>query len=192
MLKILFLGSILLLFLAAPFADACVGKVLRIGTVGSPDGVLLSEMLAIMINERTGSTVNVKVFAGTAELYDAVKSQQVDIIIENTTTAMQVLNKHTTAGPNAAYDLVKASYEKEKGLIWLKPLGTLNGSDGQSIAAPVMTVETLTNFPALPKVINKLAGVLTDETYARMTRSVSSGEKPKTVAREVLKSKKLI
>jgi osmoprotectant transport system substrate-binding protein len=194
MLKRLVIAFAVLFLFALPAADACVGKILRIGAVNSPDGLLLSEMLAIMINERTGSTVNVKLFNNTADLYDAVRAQQLDILVENTATAMKVLNKNANANPSTAYDIVKVSYENEKGLIWLKPMGPLGGNDhsGQSIAAPVLTVETLTNFPALPKVINKLAGILTDESYAKMTRSVNAGEKPKSVAREMLKSKKLI
>jgi len=194
MIKRLFLVCIAVLLVCPTLADACVGKVLRIGAISSSDGVLLSEMLAIMINERTGSTVSVTMYNSTSDLYEAVKSQHVDILIENTATAMHVLNKQSLANMNKNYEIVKASYESEKGLIWLKPFGLINnkGGEGQSFAAPVLKVETLTNFPALPRVIEKLANILNDEVYAKMLKSVDAGEKPKSVARDLLKSKKLI
>lgn len=194
MIKKLFILCYAMLLLCPPLADACVGKVLRIGAVSSADGQLLSEMLAIMINERTGSTVNIKLYKDSAELYEAVKAQEVDILIENTTRAMHILNKPANANLNKAYETVKASYENEKGLIWLKPFGILNGNEGEgrSYAAPVLKVETVTNFPALPRVIDKLANILNDEVYAKMVYSVNAGEKPKSVVRDLLKSKKLI
>jgi osmoprotectant transport system substrate-binding protein len=194
MKKTLFIVFIAMLFIFPPMADACVGKMLRIGAVGSADGYLLSEMLAIMINERTGSTVNVKFYKNTAELYEAVRSREVDILIENTATAMEILNQSAGANLTKTYETVKSTYEKEKGLIWLKPFGSLSGKEGQapSYTAPVLKVEVLSNFPALPRVIDKLAGVINDETYARMIKSMNAGEKPKSVARDFLKSKKLI
>jgi len=48
------------------------------------------------------------------------------------------------------------------------------------------------NFPALPRVIGKLGSALNDENYARLVKSVESGEQPKKAARDFLKSKKLI
>jgi len=194
MIKKLYIVCIALLLMFPPLADACVGKVLRIGAVSSVDGTLLSEMLAIMINERTGSTVNIKYYATSAELYEAVRSQQIDILVENTARALHILNKPAGSSPAKTYEAVKASYENEKGLIWLKPFGLLNGSEGEgrSYAAPVLKVEVLTNFPALPRVIDKLANIITDEIYARLTKSMDSGEKPTSVARAFLKSKKLI
>jgi len=194
MIKKMVVMCVVVFLLCLPVADACVGKVLRIGAVNSADGQLLSEMLAIMINERTGSTVNVTLYKSTTELYDAVKAQEVDILIENTASAMHILNKPANANLNKAYETVKASYENEKGLIWLKPFGVLNGNggEGRSYTAPVLKVETVTNFPALPRVIDKLANILNDEVYAKMVSSVNSGEKPKSVVRDLLKSKKLI
>jgi glycine betaine/choline ABC-type transport system substrate-binding protein len=193
-MKKLFILIFALLFMFPPLSEACVGKMLRIGAVSSAEGNLLSEMLAIMINERTGSTVSVTLYKNTSELYEAVKAREVDILIENTATAIQLLNQSAGANPAKTYETVKTTYEKEKGLIWLKPFGSLSGKEGQapSYTAPVLKVEVLSNFPALPRVIDKLGGVITDETYAKMVKSMNSGEKPKSVARDFLKSKKLI
>jgi len=185
---------IAMLFLLAPRADACVGKVLHIGVVDSSEGQVLAEMLASLINERTGSTVAIQVYADQQELYEAVKVKQVDISIENTARAMQVLHRPAESDVNKAYELVKTTYEKEKGLVWLKPFGFQhsNGASSPSYTAAVLRMEIINNFPALPRVIGKLGALLNDETYAKLIRSVESGEKPKKAARDFLKSKKLI
>ncbi len=183
----------LLLFLS-PQADACVGKVLTIGAVNSSEGQILSEMLSSLINERTGTTVAVRLYPTEQELFNAVNTQQVDISVQNTSRAIQFLHKIADKDANKAYAFVKTAYEKEKGLVWLKPFGFLhsNGDASPSHTAAVLRVEVLNNFPALPRVIGKLGNMVNDETRARLIRAVEAGEKPKKAARDFLKSKKLI
>jgi len=189
-----FILIMLLLLSVSPRAEACVGKVIRIGVMNSPEGQILAEVLSSLINERTGSTVAIRFYDTEQDLYAAVEVKQVDISIENTSKAMQVLNRPAVSDVNRAYEVVKAAYEKEKGLVWLKPFGFLHrsGAPSPSYTAAVLRVDTLNNFPALPRVIGKLGSTLDDETYARLIRSVESGEKPKKAARDFLKSKKLI
>ncbi len=193
MTRRVFLIIILLLFLSPP-ADACVGKTLTIGAVNSPEGEVLAEMLSSLINERTGTTVSIKLFSTEQELYEAVNGQQVDISVQNTSRAIQFLHKIADKDANKAYAFVKAAYEKEKALVWLKPFGFLhsNGDASPSHTAAVLRVEVLNNFPALPRVIGKLGNMVNDETRARLIRAVEAGEKPKKAARDFLKSKKLI
>lgn len=193
MRKSLFL-PLLLLFFLIPKADACVGKKLTVGALDSAEGQVLAEMLCSLINERTGTTIVVRLFASEQDLYQAVQVKQVDISIENTASAMQALKKTPDSDVNKTYETVKAIYEKEKGLVWLKPFGFLhrNGESSPSHTAAVLRVEVLNNFPALPRVIGKLGNVLNDETRTRLVKSVESGEKPKKAARDFLKSKKLI
>lgn len=185
---------ILLCLVMPPVSDACVGRVLYIGAVNSSEGQLLSEMLATIINERTGTTVHTRLYNNFEELYEAVKGKQVDILIENTARAAQRLNKAVDSDIKKTYDAVKSAYEKEKGLIWLKPFGFLNGNTeaGRSYTAPVLRIEVINTFPALPRVVDKLAGVINDETYLKLIKLVDSGGKPKKTARDFLKSKKLI
>jgi glycine betaine/choline ABC-type transport system substrate-binding protein len=191
MKKAIVLLMIVLFF--SPAADACVGKVLNIGVLNSPEGQVLSEMLSALITERTGTTVTVKYFRNEQDLYEAVRKEQVDISIENTSRALRMLNKPSESDARKAYETVKSVYEKEKGMIWLKPFGFLKANGGHpSYTATLLRVSVLTNFPALPRVINKLGSGINDDSYARLIRSVESGEKPKKVARDFLKSKKLI
>lgn len=189
---VFFVLAVFLLFCSG--AEACVGKTLNIGAVDSPEGQVLAEVLSNLINERTGTTVNVKFYKNTQELYGALKVNQVDILIENTATALRILNRPPESDVKKAYETVKTAYEKERGLIWLKPFGYLKGGGGNfpSHTATVLRVEVLNNFPALPRVLSKLADTISEETHSRMIKAVESGEKPRKVARDFLKSKKII
>lgn len=180
---------IMALFLS-PAAEACVGKVLNIGVLSSPEGRVLSSLLSTLITERTGTTVTVHFYKSEQELSEAMKKEKVDISFENTARALRVLNRPAESDARKAYDAVKAAYEKERGMIWLKPFGFTNG--GSTLTAAMLRSEVLTNFPALPRVINKLCSSVNDEAYSRLVKSVESGEQPQKVARDFLKAKRLI
>ena len=192
MKKTLLIVAIVLII--TPAADACVGKLLTIGVTDCPEGQVLGEIVSMLIKERTGTTVQVRLFASAQELYEAVKVKQVDISIENTTRALHVLNRPPETDPNKAYEVVKATYEKERGLIWLKPFRfrSASGGSGPSYTATVLRLDIINNFPALPRVVGKLGPVLDDGAYTRLVTSVEAGGAPKAVARDFLRSKKLI
>ena len=166
-------------------SDACVGKTLYIGALNSTYEQLFSEMLLVLISERTGTTVNIKYYKDSRELYNAVKKNEVGILVENTDRALEILGRQREQNLEAAYRVAKEEFRKNLNLVWLKPFGFLSYS-------PLLTVDVLSNFPALPRVINKLGGIMNEEIFLKMVRSVKSGEKPKTVAREFLKTRKLI
>lgn len=193
MKKLVFI-IIMTLTLFLPEGHACVGKTLTIGVVNTSEGQVLAEMISTLITERTGTAVNVAFYENMQDLYEAVRVTKVDISIENTSRAMRVLNKPAEADVQKAYEIVKASYEKEKGLIWLKPFGfQKGGGDGTpSITATILRNEILNNFPALPRLINKLGSSINDDMYTKLMNSVETGRKPGSVARDFLKSKKLI
>lgn len=189
------MSMFLMLFMAlAPGVDACVGKTLHIGVLNSHEGQVFAEMISVIISERTGSTVEARLYNTVQELYDAVKVRKVDIMVENTTRAMQLLNKPADTDARKALEIARAVYEKEKGLIWLKPYSFSKGNGGESpsYTSTLLRVEVLSNFPALPRVMDKLGSVINDEAYAKLLKSVEAGDKPKKVARDFLKSKKLI
>lgn len=187
---ILFLA---LIMLSVPGAEACVGKTLHIGVVNTAEGQVIAEMLSSLINERTGTTIAIKYYKSMQEVHDAVKVKQVDISVENAGEALRLMNRPAEADAKKAYDSVKSIQEKEMGLIWLKPFGFTGGRSGAgSYTAAVLRAEVINSFPVLPRVIDKLGSVISDEVHARLIKSVESGEKPKKVARDFLKSKKLI
>ncbi len=192
MKKAVFILMVLMLIVPAVFA--CVGKTLTIGVIDSTEGKVFAEMLSTLVNERTGTTINIKFFDKSQDIYESVSKQDVDIAIENTTRAMHVLNMPQEDDIKKAYKIVKATYEKEKGLIWLKPFGFTKAGSGEPPAytATILRMDILNNFPALPRLFNKLGSKINDATYTKLIKSVESGEEPKRVAKDFLKSKKLI
>ena len=114
MKKAIMAALLLLLFVSG--ADACVGKTLNIGVVDSHEGQVLAEMLSAIISERTGTTANIRYYKSQQDIYQAVKAKQVDISVENTARALQLLNRPSEPDAKKAYEVVKSSYEKEKGM----------------------------------------------------------------------------
>ena len=177
----------LMVYLAPAFS--CVGKVLAIGIVASPQETVYAELISQVVTERTGTTVKVVPFRDVRELYAAVRKGEVGVIIENTERGEKMLERHREASGRAAYEELKREYRKSLNLVWLDPVSADSGS---RYYAPVISAETMGNLPALPKLINRLTGVLTEESYAKLVRSARGEEKPRRLVRDFLKAKKLI
>lgn len=194
MKKTFFFLIIVILLISVHKTDACVGRILFIGALNSPPEKLLSEMLSVVINERTGTTVNIKYYDNAKELYDAVKRDEVGILVENTDRALEILGEQTQLDGKDAYGILKEEYRKSLRLVWLEPFGflTVDKNKPEYYYGPVITEDVLVNFPALPRVINKLSGVINDKTFSKMIKSLKSGKKPRKIARDFLKAKKII
>nr|MBF0221786.1 hypothetical protein [Desulfobulbaceae bacterium] len=199
MRKNIFTLLVLLLFLSlTSYASACVGRTLYIGSLSSTEDTIMSEMLALLINERTGTTVQTRYFKTNDELYAALSSsveeERVDILVEDTSDALAIIKKDRTNNPDQDYLVAKEHYDKNLNVIWLNPFGYGNskGDTTISVSAPLVRRDVLTNFPLLPRVLNKLAGAITDKAYQNLAKDVSSGEKPKNAAKDFLRKKKFI
>jgi glycine betaine/choline ABC-type transport system substrate-binding protein len=62
-------------------AQACVGRKLVLGSVEGARSSLVSRMLSILINERTGTTVEIEFFSSSDELFEKVKKGKVDLYV---------------------------------------------------------------------------------------------------------------
>lgn len=175
-------------------AFACVGKTLVIGAVDSANDRLLAQMMAVIINERTGTTVNVKYFEDHKQLFDAVKKREINIFTENTGRALKLLEKEAGTDENLIYSVVKDEFDSQFHLVMLKPFGKVesNAGDQPFIDVPTIAAGILIDYPALPRVLNKLAGIAQDKGYAKLLAAVESGDKPSQVARDFLKKKRYI
>lgn len=173
------------LVMTAHFSLACVGKTIHLG-ISNANEKLIAEMASLMISERTGSSVKIDVYKDSKALYEAVKEGKVNIIMENTDRAQEVLGRGHGSASAMGLDAIKSEYRKSMNLTWLNPFGVTPQY------APVLTGDTLSNYPALPKLLNKLAGALSNDTYAKLLKSVESDDKTKKVAKDFLKGKKLI
>jgi len=177
-------------------ANSCVGRILYLGALQSNEGKIMSEMLALLINERTGTTIQIRSFDTAEQLYSALKStkeeERVDIVVENTAQALSIAKQAAAASPDQDFIAVKAFYEKELDIVWLNPFGYNTNAAKPSISAPLIRRDILTNFPLLPRVLNKLAGAINDKAYQDLIKSIDGGEKPKNAAKDFLKKQKLI
>ncbi len=172
---------------------ACVGKTLVIGALPSPNEQLLAQMMAVMISERTGTTVNVVNFDDQQKLYAAMDKKEINIIAENTGRALQRLGKQASGDVDAVYAAVKEAYRSKLHLVLLKPFGkSATAGDKPFADVAVIAENTLIDFPALPRVIEKLAGIAQDKGYPDLLGAVTAGDKPNQVARDFLKKKRFI
>lgn len=170
----------------AQLSGACVGRTLHIGVPNSANERLLGEMISILITERTGTSVKVQVYRDIRELYGAVRKGEVNLLVETPDRALEVLGKQKEANGRNSSDIIRSSYRSTFNLAWLEPFG------GTPQYAPVLTVETLGNYPALPKLLAKLAGALNNDAYARLLKSADAGDKSRKAVRDFLKTRKLI
>ena len=169
----------------APSSQACVGKTLFVGISGTPQEMLMAEIISQLITERTGTTVKIQQFKSSTDLYNAIKKGEVGMLVESTDRALQILDRKES-NSRLAYDLVKKEYRKNLNLVWLDPFNTSH------LLAPVISVDTMGHLPALPKLLNKLSGVMNEDSYTKLLKSLKSDEKPHRIARDFLKTKKLI
>jgi glycine betaine/choline ABC-type transport system substrate-binding protein len=104
------------------------------------------------------------------------------VLFESTGRAAEMVGK----SKDSTYDQIKSEYRTKLNLTWLDLFGS-------SVKyAPVLTAETLSTYPALPKLLNKLSGSFANDAYAKLLKSVESSDKAKKVAKDYLKGKKLI
>lgn len=185
MKKIMCFVMAVAVFMTAHVSLACVGKTIHLG-ISSANEKLMAEMASLMITERTGSSVKIDVYKDSKALYEAVKQGKVNILMENTDRAQEVLGKVSGSTTAMSFDAIKSEYRKNMNLTWLNSFGATPQY------APVLTGDTLSNYPALPKLLNKLAGALSSDTYSKLLKSVESDDKTKKIAKDFLKGKKLI
>jgi len=170
---------------AAP-AGACVGKTLVIGAVGTPEGRVVARVIAILINERTGTTVKISELPDPEAAHRAILDHEVDIVVEAAGRALERLGLPVPGDPQARYREAKRAYLERLNLVWLPPLGF--GTGGSGPAAPVARKDTLRKFPALSRLIAKTRGLLTGPVLAEMVAQ----EDPVRAARDFLRRRRLI
>lgn len=190
--------AIIMIAAVATSSQACVGRILYVGALETTASKTMAEMLILLINERTGTNVKIRYYSDSNKLYEAFQSHdeeaRIDIIVENTADAMTYLKKERIADLEQEYLEVKKIYEQDLNVTWLKGFGFRNfkGSDNQSIISPLVRNEVLTNYPLLPRILNKLSGAIDEQTFAELIAKVNSGDKPKNVVKDFLRTKKFI
>lgn len=101
---------------------------IAIGSKNFTEQVILGEILAQKIEEETKLKVDRQFnLGGTFICHEAVKAAKIDMYVEYTGTALTaVLKEKPLKDPQEVYDLVKARYAKEFGLVVMPSLGFNN------------------------------------------------------------------
>lgn len=183
-------------------AEACVGKTIFLGRLPGPDQEVLAEIFTWMVSERTGTTIQVKPLADSRVMHAALQTAEVDLYLEDQGVALRDLLGRAAPAGGDLRETVRREYEQRFNLIWLEPWG-MTGKPGQvaaagpggtgapQLVAPVIRKDTLKKFPALSRLVNKLAGVIDDATLAKLV--LESEKRPaREVAKQFLKEKRLI
>ncbi len=193
------LGLLLTLSLANP-AQPCVGRCLTVAIANSQDQVIMGHMLSVLINERTGTTVNVVELADLATCHETVLKGEADIYISYIGKGLESSEGCTPADdPQKLYTLVSQRYMEKFGMVWLKPFGfrgplaeaARGGKAVGSLAAPIATKDVLKRFPVLDRVINKLGGIVDDDTLEEL-RKKTENQDVREVVKAFLKAQKMI
>jgi osmoprotectant transport system substrate-binding protein len=200
-IKSLILILMLAFFVVLPNpVHTCVGRLLIIAISDSADQDIMAQMLSILINERTGTTVEIVRPGDVKRCHETVFNGKANIYINYIG-----IGRANTAGsseaddPQKVYTLLSQSYKEKFGMIWLKPfgfegpltLGEDGKKDGATLAAPITTKDVLKKFPILDRLINKLGGRIDNNTIDEL-RKKTEKQDVEEVVREFLKSQRLI
>ena len=197
--SILISGLIFFLLLANPL-HACVGRILVVAVGDSIDQVIMGQMLSTLINERTGTTVEVVQSGNLQACHETVMQGNANIYINYVGIALAgAEGSNAIDEPQEAYVLVRQSYLNKYDMIWLKPFGfqgplTLeahHGKDDGTQAAPITTKDVLKKFPVLDRMINKLGGRVDNTIMEELIKKTEDQDVEKVV-KDFLKSQKLI
>jgi osmoprotectant transport system substrate-binding protein len=112
------------------FAGQASAQTLKVGSKNFTEQFVVAELYAAAL-EAAGFKVERKINLGaTLVAHEALKSGAIDLYPEYTGTglgAVMKLQGPTETSPQKAYQTVKAFYEKEYKLTWLRPSGVNNG-----------------------------------------------------------------
>lgn len=188
------------LFLSVDPVHSCMGRLLVIALGDSVDQVIMGKMLSVLINERTGTEVNIVHKGDLKACHEAVLKGEADIYISYIGTDISnVKTSGKVDNPQQTYILLSESYRKKFGMVWLKPFGfdgplpktNLDEKAHVTWAAPITTKEVLRKFPIMDRVINKLSGKIDNNTIDELRRKTENKD-IKDLVREFLKAQRLI
>lgn len=191
--------SLVLVPAAAERAGACVGRTLYVGYHDAPDQRLVANLLSVFIDERTGTTVKLAPFGTREEALDALRRDRISLYADHSGIVLSKLGGGEP-DPDAekTYSRLKELLNRKHNVIWLVPFGYDRDFSGKAKAAQrsgpaglMLCKDALAKFPALPKLLGKLSGLLDNDTMAALLREAETAD-PRAVARRFLKSRKLV
>ncbi len=124
---VLSMGLILVAFVPSGFGKK-TEKQITIGSKEFTEQIILGEMLAQLVESRTGVTVEKKFgLGGTMVCFNALKNGEIDLYPEYTGTGLTaILNREVVTDPDEVYRIVRDEFERKFDLVWLRPFGFNN------------------------------------------------------------------
>ncbi len=171
LLGLLAMGLVFGLLGEPPRAHACAGYTITVGSDGSSQQELITQIMAELIRQRTGTKIKLVRFNSQAELLMAAEQHAVDLVMV------------TSAQPAVTGE----GLLPENMLRQLKPFGYQEGQ-----VMPAFHAATLKRFPALQRLINRLAGEIDDATLQQLLEEVRAEADLRAVAKKFLHERKLI
>lgn len=158
----LLLGS-----LGASPARACAGHTIVIGSTGSLQQNIVTQILSLLIAQRTGTSMQVHRFSTQHNLLSAAERSEIDLwVVDNLPASEKKL--------------------KQFNAVVLDPFGC-----NKEMTVPVLQLATVKKFPALKRLISRLNGIIDDAALKRLSVEAASSN-PRSVAMAFLLEKKLI
>ncbi len=118
------------LLAAAVTCGTAWAQTLKVGSKNFTEQFIVAELYAAAL-EAAGYKVERKINLGTTLVaHEAIRTGAIDIYPEYTGTGLNAVMKAqgvTDTSPQKVYEMVRAHYEKEFKLTWLKPSGVNNG-----------------------------------------------------------------
>ena len=198
-IPLIVLAAAVAVFALSPPARACVGRTILVGYHDSPDQVMVANLLAVFIDERTGTTVKLSRFRTREEAFEAIRQDKVSLYTDYSSILLSKFAGERPSGDEGRnIARLKEVLNRKYNVVWIEQLGydrtfpeKAKSGERSGQAGVMLCKDALSKFPALPKLLGKLRGVLDNETMASLLRETSTSD-PKTVARRFLKSRKLI
>lgn len=126
--RILILAMLTAVVMSVLLSGCGSAKTVTIGSKDFSENILLGEIFAQLIEEKTDLKVNRKLnMGGTFVNFEAIKNGQIDLYPEYTGTGLTAqLEMDVISDPDAAYDTVAREFDGQFNIKWLKPLGFNN------------------------------------------------------------------
>ncbi len=196
---VLISGLLFFLLLSNP-GHSCVGRLLVVAVSNSADQVIMGQMLSILINERTGTTVEIVQPGDLERCHETVLNGKADIYISYIGMGQASTGMSSEVhDPQEVYALVRQRYMEKFGMVWLKPFGFQGPltpeanfqREHPTLAAPIATKDVLRRFPVLDRLINKLGGRIDSHTMDELKKKIENQDIREAV-KEFLKTNSLI
>jgi osmoprotectant transport system substrate-binding protein len=150
-------------FIAALAGGVASAQTLKVGSKNFTEQFIVAELYAATL-EGAGFKVERKINLGaTLVAHEALRTGAIDLYPEYTgtgATAVMKVQGATETDPQKVYEMVKAYYEKEFKLTWLKPSGVNNGYAMvvRPETAQAMNLKTMSDLAKVSKQLKLGAG----------------------------------